>query len=110
MSLKLGLRIGAVILALIAGWLIYRAVQNYFVGDLETKLDVSNAQTRAAIESGKQAVEIQANRQAAEQAGAAIVVETQHEIDKATDPGGVTDAGLNGLHRIRESSGPRPRR
>lgn len=89
-----------VVLLLVLGG-IYKAVQRYFVGDLATQVNVQKAQTGAAIESGHVAVDMVGNRQVAEQNGAATVQETQREINNATDPGGITDAGLNGLHRVR---------
>lgn len=97
-----GLIIIAVVLLVLIG--IYKAVQHYFVGDLATQVNLEKAQTGAAIESGHVAVDTVGNRQAAEQNGAAVVRETQHEIDNAADPGSITDAGLNGLHRVRRQA------
>jgi uncharacterized protein (UPF0333 family) len=102
------LLIAVVVLALLIA--LYAAVGRYFTGDLKTEVKVGAAQTGAAIESGKQAVNTIGNRQEAEQAGAANVEESTHEIDNATDPGSVTAAGLNGLHRVRGQAGDRRRR
>jgi hypothetical protein len=99
--------IAAILLILFLG---YQAVKHFFTAGLETQAEVSKAQTGAAIESGHNAVETVGNRQAAEEHGAATVQESQHEINNATDPGGITDAGLNGLHRVRGQAGSRPRR
>jgi uncharacterized protein (UPF0333 family) len=89
-----------VVLLLVLGG-IYQAVKHYFVGDLAAQVETEKAQTGAAIESGHVAVDTVGNRQAAEQNGAVAVRETQSEINNATDPGGITNAGLNGLHRVR---------
>lgn len=89
-----------VVLALIAIGIFF-AVKNYFVGDLETEVKVSKAQTGAAIDSGHAAVEALGERSKAEARGAQTVEEAQDEIDAATDPSGVTDAGRDGLHSVR---------
>jgi hypothetical protein len=102
------LLIVAFVLALFVGG--YYSVKHYFTAGLDTQVKVGKAQTGAAIESGHQAVETIGNRQAAEANGAATVQEAQHEIDNATDPGGVTDAGISGLHRVRRQEGDRSRR
>lgn len=102
------LLVAIVALAVLVG--LYKAVDHYFTGDLKTEVNVGRSQTAAAVESGRQAVNTIGNRQQAELNGAATVEETHHEIDNATDPGGVTDAGLNGLHRVRGQAGDRRRR
>jgi hypothetical protein len=109
---KLG-KVGAMVLAvvLVIALLVgaYEAVKHYFQGGLKTEVKVGGALTNAMGVSGHEAVDTVGNRQAAEQNGAATVEETQHAIDNATDPGGVTDAGINGLHRIRGEAGARRR-
>ena len=96
-----------VVLLIVGG---YMGVKRFFTKDLTTQVKVSRAQTGAAIESGKQAVETVGARSEAEASGAAGVLETKNEIDHATDPGGVTSAGLNGLHRVRGKASPSPRK
>jgi hypothetical protein len=95
------------VVALIVGG--YYSVKNYFQGPLKTEVKVSKNLTNAMSVSGHEAVDTVGNRQDAEQQGAATVQESQHEIDNATDPGSVTDAGLNGLHRVRGQASPRHR-
>lgn len=76
----------------------------------KTQLKVSKNQTDAAIKSGVEAVNTVGNRQEAELAGAQNVQEAQDEINNASDPGAVTDAGLAGLHRVRVRQTDRSRR
>jgi hypothetical protein len=85
----------------------YFGVKHYFTKDLTAQVKVGKAQTGAAIESGHQAVETIGKRSEAEANGAQTVKESQDEINKAADPGGVTDAGLAGLHRVRGQARPR---
>lgn len=99
--------IALVLAALVGG---YESIKNYFTAGLKTEVKVSRGRTGAAIESGNQAVNTVGNRQSAEENGAAVVEEAQHAIDNATDPAGVTDAGLNGLHSVRGKAGDRNRR
>jgi hypothetical protein len=98
----------AVVIAVLVGG--YEAVKNYFQGPLKSQLKVDQGLTNAMGQSGQHAVNTVGNRQEAELNGAATVEEAQHEIDNASDPGSVTDAGINGLHRVRgqtRSSGGR---
>jgi hypothetical protein len=97
----------ALILAVLVGG--YYSVKNFFQGPLKTEVKIGQGLTNAMGESGHEAVDTVGNRQEAEQNGAVTVQETQHEIDNATDPGSVTDAGINGLHRVRGQAGPRHR-
>jgi predicted PurR-regulated permease PerM len=97
-----------VILGVLFG--IYKSVENYFTAGLETQIKLGKGQTGAAIESGHQAVNDVANRQDAEANGVATVQGVQHEINNATDPGAVTAAGLDGLHRVRRQESDRRRR
>lgn len=76
---------------------------------LKTEIRLGKNQTGAAVESGKDAVGTLGNRQAAEDAAAANVQEARDAIDNATDVGGVTGAGLDGLHRIRGKAADRRR-
>jgi hypothetical protein len=113
LAAKLGKAVAwLIIILLFAGILfgIYKSVENYFTAGLETQVKLGKGQTGAAIESGHQAVNDVANRQATEANGAATVEDIQHEINNASDPGAVTAAGLDGLHRIRrpKSGGDRP--
>lgn len=94
-----------ILLVLGLGVGIYKGIQNYFVGGLATQAKIGEATTGAAIESGHQAVNDVANRQATEANGAATVEDIQHEINNASDPGAVTAAGLDGLHRVRRQKG-----
>lgn len=68
---------------------------------VKTRAKLQQEQTGAAIESGSDAVNTIGNRQTEDAAGASTVLETQREINNATDAGGVTDAGLGGLCNLR---------
>lgn len=105
---KLGKGFAWLILLLIACGIlfgIYTGIKNYFTAGLVTQAKVGEGTTKAAIESGHQAVNDVANRQATEANGAATVEDIQHEINNASDPGAVTAAGLDGLHRVRRQKG-----
>lgn len=88
----------------------YYGVRRYFTKDLTTQVRVGQNQTSAAIESGHQAVNAIGDRQTSEVRGAQTVKESQDEINRASDPGSVTDAGLNGLHRVRGTPSSSPRK
>lgn len=66
-----------------------------------TRVKLERNQAGAAIQSGKDAIGTLGNRQVEDAQGTETVTETQHEIDNATDAGGVTDAGRNGLCDLR---------
>lgn len=85
-------------------------VRSYFTAGLETRVRVGEGQAGATLESAVKTGEIVGNRHQAELQGSTAVQEEQHAIDNATDPAGVTDAGLAGLHRVKKRPADRPRR
>jgi hypothetical protein len=100
--------LGAIVVAIVAGLLVLKSCSDARTARTEAK--ISKGQTGAAIESGKEAVNIIGNRQATEQEGATNVQEARDAIDNATDASGVTGAGLDGLHSVRGRETPRSRR
>lgn len=72
---------------------------------IKTQVKLEKNQTNAAIQSGKDAVDTLGNRQAAEDAAAQNVQETQHAIENASHVSDVTGAGLAGLRAARRKAG-----
>lgn len=87
-----------VVLAVVVGG--YMAVKRFFTHGVKTEAKLGKNQTKAAIDSGHDAVETLGNRQAEDAAGQKTVQETKDDISKQTDAGGVTDAGNRGLCRL----------
>lgn len=71
----------------------------------KTRENVATGQTKAAVESGRDAVETIGNRQAADDLGRDTVRETKDEIRNASDVPGVSGAGRNGLCRLAGNRG-----
>ena len=87
-------------LALVAA-ILFGVSQCQEARNAKTVSDLAKGQAGAAIDSGKDAVGTLGNRVDEDERGRKTVKETDDEIANATDAGGVSNAGLGGLCRLR---------
>ena len=91
---------------LVVGFLAYNFVDDYFSKGAETQAELSQNQTEAAIESGKDTVTTINNQHTREITRSETVRELQGRINEAPDAHSAHTAGIDGLCDITSSLCP----